>query len=328
MARPTRCWQSWLALTLVSLGTLAVAAPVGAGELGHYAPGLLNVRDTIMPGKGLYAAVYGYYFTSSDFRNANGDKVRSVTGPAGRTVTLDVDVDAYAIVPALLWNTGFKILGAEYGLFGVVPLGGPSVQVQLASQTGAGVTADESTFGLQDIFIQPLWLGWRTPHVDVTAGYGFAAPTGRFEQGASDNLGLGYWTHQFQVAGALYFLQKATAVVVAATHEINQEKEGVDITPGQRFSLNYGVSQFLPAGPGLLELGVLGYSQWQVTDDSGSGVTGDRSVHDQLHAVGAQLGYAVPSWRLAVVGKYVYQYYAEDRFRGHEFTLTVGYQFF
>jgi hypothetical protein len=150
------------------------------------------------------------------------------------------------------------------------------------------------------------------------AGYGFDAPTGRFEPGASDNLGLGYWTHQFQVAGALYFLQKATAIVVAATYEINQEKEDVDITPGQRFSLNYGVSQYLPLGPGLLELGILGYSQWQVTDDSGSDAT-NKDVHDQLHAVGAQIGYAVPAWN---------QYYAEDRFRGQEFSFTLGYQFF
>jgi len=252
--------------------------------------------------------------------------VGSITA-GGRTLTLDVDVDAYTIAPAVLWNTGFKILGAEYGLFGVVPFGGPSIQVQLATQTGTGVEADESAFGLQDIFVQPLWLAWRWPQFDLMGGYGFAAPTGRFEQGAADNLGLGYWTHQLQVAGALYFLDKATAVVVAATYEFNMEKEDVDITPGQRFSLNYGVSQFLLLGQGLIELGLLGYSQWQTTDDSGSDAT-NPSVHDQIHAVGAQLGCTVPHWRLSAVAKYLYQYYAEDRFRGQEFTLTVGYQFF
>jgi hypothetical protein len=320
-------WRSIiLALAPALLGGTTVM-PAWAGELGHYAPGILNVRDTVMPPKGLYGAIYSYYFTSSDFRNRNGDEVGSVTGPGGRTITLDVDIDAYAIAPALLWNTGWEILGAEYGLFGVVPFGGPSVQVQLASQTGAGIGTDESTFGLQDIYVQPLWLAWRWPQFDLVAGYGFDAPTGRFEQGASDNLGLGYWTHQFQVAGALYFLEKATAIVVAATYEINHEKEDVDITPGQRLSLNYGVSQFLPMGPGLLELGLLGYSQWQVTDDSGSDAT-NKGVHDQLHAVGAQIGYAVPTWKLAVAAKYLYQYYAEDRFRGQEFSFSLGYQFF
>jgi hypothetical protein len=300
---------------------------VGAGELGHYVPGLLNIRDTILPPKGLYAAVYNYYYTADDFRDANGNKAGTVTGPGGRTVTLDVDVDAYSIAPAILWNPGFKILGAEYGVFAPIPFGGPSIQVHLASQTGAGIEADDSAFGLQDIYVQPLWLAWRWSQFDLMAGYGFTAPTGSFKQGDPDNLGLGFWTQQLQVAGALYFLQKATAIVVAATYEFNSEKEDVDITPGQRFSLNYGVSQFLPLGPGLIELGILGYSQWQTTDDSGSAAT-NPSVHDQIHGIGAQVGYAVPQWRLSAAAKYLYQYYAEDRFRGQEFTLSIGYQFF
>jgi hypothetical protein len=33
------------------------------------------------------------------------------------------------------------------------------------------------------------------------AGYGFTAPTGSFEQGDPDNLGLGFWTHQLQADG-------------------------------------------------------------------------------------------------------------------------------
>ena len=54
---------------------------------------------------------------------------------------------------------------------------------------------------------------------------------------------------------------------------------------------------------------------------------GNRRVHGEAplgKAVGAQLGYTVPQWRLSAVAKYLYQYYAEDRFRGQE----VGYQFF
>jgi hypothetical protein len=49
--------------------------------------------------------------------------------------------------------------------------------------------------------------------------------------------------------------------VPAGTYEINQNKKDVDIRPGAHFALDYGVSQFLPAGPGLLEVGLPGYSQ-------------------------------------------------------------------
>jgi hypothetical protein len=188
------------------------------------------------------------------------------------------------------------------------------------------IEPETSAFGLQDLFVQPLWLGWHWPNADLSAGYGFYAPSGRFAAGAPDNLGLGFWTHQFQLGGAYYFLKRATALVLATTYEIHTNKEDVDIQPGSNLSFNYGVSQFLPAGPGLLEVGVLGYNQWQVTDDEG-GDARNPGVHDQVHAVGAQLGYTMPTLRLSFNTKYLYEYVAEDRFRGHALTASVAYQF-
>jgi hypothetical protein len=226
----------------------------------------------------------------------------------------------------VLWNTGWKALGADYGLIATLPFGGPSIQAALALRPELGIEADESAFGLQDLYIQPLWLGWHWPNADLNVAYGFYAPSGRFEQGDPGNLGLGFWTHQFQLGGAYYFLKRATAMVMAMTYEIHHNKDGVDIRPGSHLSLNYGVSQFLPAGPGLLEVGVLGYSQWQVTDDNGADAR-NPDVHDQLHGIGAQLGYAIPKWHLAFATKYLYEYYAEDRFRGHALTWSVAYQF-
>jgi hypothetical protein len=83
----------------------------------------------------------------------------------------------------------------------------------------------------------------------------------------------------------------------------------------------------LPAGPGLVELGVLGYSQWRETQDSGADVSRFNRNEDQVHAIGAQIGYAIPTWRLAVTAKYLYEYYAEARFRGQVETLSIAYQF-
>jgi hypothetical protein len=257
--------QKWrrlvLVLGMVLLGMGAWGTSGEAGELGHYVPSLFNVRDFVMPPKGVYAALYGLYYTSDEFRDRNGNEVNSVT-IRERSIELDVDLDLYSVAPAVLWNTGFKLLGADYGMFGGLPFGGPSVQAALALGPDLGIETDESAFGLQDLIVQPLWLGWRWPDADLSLAYAFYAPSGRFEQGDPDNLGLGFWTHQFQLGGAYYFLKRATALVMALTYEIHMNKEDVDIRPGSDLSFNYGVSQFLPAGPGLVELGVLGYSQW------------------------------------------------------------------
>ena len=34
--------------------------------------------------------------------------------------------------------------------------------------------------------------------------------------------------------------------MATGTYEIHHDKDGVDITPGDRFSLDWGVSQYLP----------------------------------------------------------------------------------
>ncbi len=123
----------------------------------------------------------------------------------------------------------------------------------LSTSTGREIDTDTSAFGLQDMYVQPLWLRWRWEDVDLSASVGFYAPTGSFEAGATDHLGLGFWIVQVQVGGAYYLLKRATAIVLAGTYEINSEQEDVAVTPGLRFTLNCGVSQFLPAGPGLVD---------------------------------------------------------------------------
>jgi len=316
--------SAWIVLLLV--GVAALARPTRAGELGHYFPGAFNVRDYILPDKGLYAAVYGIYYGSNDLRDRSGHEISSIPLPGG-SADVDTDLDLYSIVPAVLWNSGWKVIGAEYGAYAALPFGGPSLSASLSTPIGFGTDSDTSAFGLQDLFLQPLWLRWSFEHVDLSFAYGIYAPSGHYNAGDPDNIGMGFWTNQFQLAGAYYLLDRATALVLAGTYEINGEQEDTDITPGQRLTLNYGISQFLPWGPGLVDLGVMGYSQWQVTHDRGSNVASFNSHLDQVHAIGAELGYALPKLGLGVTGKYLYEYYAESRFRGHVLTLSVGYEF-
>jgi hypothetical protein len=61
-------------------------------------------------------------------------------------------------------------------------------------------------------------------------------------------------------------------------------------------------------------------------DDDGADAR-NPNVHDQVHAIGAHLGYAIPRRRLGIAMKYLYEYYAEDRFRGHALTWSFGYKF-
>ena len=209
--------RTTLTTLVLALGLAFSTGTTHGAEIGHYTPGLLNIRDFAMPEPGLYGVLYNYFYTTDRLNDRNGNEINSVTinpGPGpGVTLRLDVDVDVYALAPTLVWVSPWKLLGAKYGAFISPSFANSSVGASLATETGLGIDADTSQFNVGDLFVQPLWLGWTLRHWDVTFGYGFYAPTGKYDTStvtlpsgatvtteAADNIGLGFWTHQLQGA--------------------------------------------------------------------------------------------------------------------------------
>ena len=336
----------------IGLATLLVLASIvqaPAGELGHYAPGLPNIHDFFVPEPGWYAMIYNFYYTSDTYCNSGGHEVNSITinpGP-GPEVTLDVDadVDIYTLVPMLLWVPEWKMPGGwRYGAYISPTFGNSSISAALSAHTTAGLAIDESQFDIGDLFVQPLWFGWSGKHFDCALGYGFYAPIGKYDTDViafpgtdatitspeADNIGLGYWTHQLQTAFAWYpWENRATTVALAVTGEVHGNKEDVDIRPGARISLNWGICQYLPLKSDktlLMEIGLSGYSQWQVSDDSGSDAQ-NTDVHDRIHAAGLQLGVTYAPWNAFVTGHYLHEFGARDRFEGQIGLISFGKKF-
>ncbi|HLH52893.1 MAG TPA: transporter, partial [Verrucomicrobiae bacterium] len=155
-------------------------------------------------------------------------------------------------------------------------------------------------------------------------------PIGPFKTTAPDNIGLGFWTHQFQ--GAVYWYPRpdqSLAVMAALTYEINGNQQGFDITPGEHLTLNWGLSKNFPLTSNeslVLEVGPAGYDSWQVTDDTGSNAR-NPNVHDQVHGVGGQIGVTYAPWNVTLDFSYFYEFYAVDRFQGQSLSINLGFAF-
>ena len=332
---------------MLILGLALLTRTTHGAEIGHYAPGLPNIRDLAMPEPGFYGVLYNYFYSSDRLNDGDGNEIDSVTinprGGPGVTLDVDVDVDIYVLAPTLLWVSEWKILGAKYGAFITPTFANASVGASLATATGRGIDADTSQFDVGDLFVQPLWLGLTLTHWDFAFGYGFYAPIGQYDTStvtlpggatvtaeAADNIGLGFWTHQLQAAVTWYpWANKATAVLAALTYEIHGDKEDFDLTPGQNLTWNWGISQFLPLRKDqqlLLEAGVTGYSSWQITDDSGSDAR-NPGVHDEVHAVGGQLGLTYVPWFASLNMHYFGEFAAQDRFQGQVFGFSMAKKF-
>jgi hypothetical protein len=116
------------------------------------------------------------------------------------------------------------------------------------------------------MLIRPLDLGWHTSRADISAGFQFYAPTGRYEPGASDNLGKGMWSYE-PFVGATVFLDQARTFSLATTSfwELHGEKSDSNVKVGQLLTLEGGVGKsFLGGG---LVIGAAYYAQWKLTED-------------------------------------------------------------
>ena len=67
-----------LKLVVVAQLTLGTAT-AHASEIGHYAPGVVNIRDFAVPEPGLYGVLYTYAYTTDRLNDADGNEIDSVT---------------------------------------------------------------------------------------------------------------------------------------------------------------------------------------------------------------------------------------------------------
>jgi hypothetical protein len=305
-------------LTIIALSFLTELTL--AREPGHYVPGIANIRDQVVPAQaGFYYEQYNAFYSTDTYRDKNGDPVDSLSvGPL--TIPVEADVDVSVISPLFLWVTEKEIWGANYAFYVAPVISKASVSASV-SALNRDLQFDDSNTGVGDTFVQPLWLGWRDASYDLSLGLGLYLPTGEYDVNNDDNIGLGFWTLQTQVAGYYYLDDlQASALMATLTYETHDEKEDTDITPGDHMTLELGFSQYLSQR---LEVGVHAFRQWQTEGDDGAAVL-DPRVKPEIYGYGLQLAYWVTP-RLNISLKYLAETDAEARFEGDWTVLNFTY---
>jgi len=129
--------------------------------------------------------------------------------------------------------------------------------------------------------------------------------------------GSGYWTEML-TAGVTWYPDQAKRWAVSALnrYEFNQEQRDTHITPGQAYTLEWGVSYGVTK---TIDVGAAGYYQQQVISDSGS----NPADRDRVAGVGPEISAFFPKWMLGLSLRYVYEFMAENRLQGHTVALTL-----
>lgn len=291
--------QNWMLAGLCATG-LMWSADAQAGEQGHYVHGVEGIKAASLPPPGLYWRWYNVFYQSSTLKDKNGNSL-----PVG------LDAEVFATVNRLIWMTNTKILGADYGLDIIVPL----VNTDLDLKT-PGLDFDK--FGLGDITIEPMLLSWHGPNWDAAAALGFYLPTGSYNAANPASPGKNFWTTMFTLGATWYpDPQKAWSLSLLSRYETHSERDGTNVRLGDDFHFEWGVGRKVTD---LMELGVAGYAQWQVTDDRGTGTTPDR---DRVFGIGPELVTVIPALKASLSVRGVYEFGAEDRPEGSIIALTL-----
>jgi hypothetical protein len=298
-------------LVVLFLGLCAHAAQ--AQNRGVYPLGLSAINSGVSAEPGLTYNNSFLFYSRSEQKGANGEVV--ATGQ--QSVLLDMNT--------LLWASPAQITmlgGARFSSAVTIPIANNSLSSSLQGAISGGG-------GVGDLYFQPVILGWRTERIDVRGIFGFLAPTGKFNAGATDNVGNGYWT-PVVAAGQTFYLSedKATTLSAFEMYEFHSTQSGTHIHPGDTFDLDYSLMRTLTFADSRLQVGLIGYGAWQTTAKTGPQITlAEEAQRYRVNALGVGLNYVLPARKVTLSFKYFDEFSNQWTYQGHSLQISVGVGF-
>ena len=338
-----------LALALTTLGVLLVAPATTYAQHGNWLLGSNGLLGGSQAPEGIYYQnIFSYYNASgSATLDASHTRTLEIFGHDVLNLTLNAklslkaDLDTYVDQNIIGMTSPFKLFGANYGFLVDVPFaqvtgsGTASLDVGgdlrgifdrnfTASRTFEATRSNTASFNISDMYVEPINLGWHLARFDIVASFGFFAPTGNYTSSQAINLGLGRWGETFGLGAVAYLDEAKTWSVSAVTHYLtHQTQQGVDERVGDDLALEWGVGKtFRPASwaPWVVQLdtGVVGYAQWQVTDNRGSDIPLPlRGIKSNIFAVGPEIAATTKIGRF--FARYEFEFGAQNAPEGQVF---------
>jgi hypothetical protein len=243
----TRAAVRFLESVALCSTALLASSELQAQFLGLHLRGDVGLKSGTQPHPGMYLTLPMYYDNANTtVQDQNGHTI------AGGDQT---DFNLFA-TPVFGATTRWTIFDATYGFQVMMPL--VSSRLAIAQSD----LSQSEGFGLGDLYVQPLILGWHADWVDSRVGYAFYAPTGVGERS------LDMWAHELS-AGATFYVDSEQRWHFAGTafYEMHQTKNDQDLRVGDILTIEGGLGGSFMKGDA--SIGVAYVAQWKTTNDSG-----------------------------------------------------------
>ncbi len=300
--------------TFFAVVNFIVLIPVKAQVRGVYPVGMNATNSGVTPEAGITYSNLFVFFSRDEEKGPNGEIV--ATGQ--NSILMDLNTFVWVSKKEI----GF-LGGAVFSASATLPIANNSLTSDIQGPISGGG-------GFADSYYQPFILGWRKQRVAIRAIYGFLAPTGRFSAGSNTNVGSGYWTSVVASGQTIYLdSSKATAFSAFEMYEFHGTQEGTMVHPGQTLNLDYSLTHTFPVQSNLrLQLGLVGYGQWQTTDKQGPSVSPEQAAaHYKVNALGFAANALLPERKVSVGVKYFHEFECRSTYQGYTLQISAAITF-
>jgi hypothetical protein len=308
----------WKAAALAAAVIFRASRPAEAQLKGHYIPGFSGLDNGTQPPPGLSLALPVYVYPTDTIKDDNGNDFAA-----------HPNITASFFGLGLLAVTNARILGANVGAQ-IIPVAFVKSRIESANLDVPG------SFAFTDLFVQPLWLGWHCTRADFTLGWGFFAPTGKWEPRGDDNSGLGMWSNDFQAGTTIHLDENQLwTTSLFATYEIHSHKEDTALKVGDILTIEGGTGRafYKPVEgtpiPQIVHVGIVYYGQFKVSADEGPPLLSDLFAgrKDRVFGVGVEGNIFLPKAGLLLGLRVVPEFEARNRTQGITILFTAGWSF-
>jgi len=261
-----------------------------------------------LPGPGLYSKTYGFYYTVDHYRQNGSSKEKNMK------------LKSFALALRFLHVTEVEILGANLAWDLIVPVAYNDFEHRSAS------FLNDTSGGLGDILLELPILSWHGQQWDALVGVSVYFPTGKYDAPRMDKMadpGKGYWTFMFSAGGTYYFdAAKTWSFSILPRYSVHTKQKYTEQTIGDSFHFEWGAAKTVPVSTGAWDLGIVGYSEWQVegnTKGKASEMALGRDKY-QGHAVGPEIVYTHAPWGTTFSLRSLWEFGVRN---GSEGNLTV-----
>ena len=292
-------------LLLVSLLVAVCAIPglLFAAESGHYVNGVEGLKAASLPPPGIYWRMYNAYYLADTIKDGSGEKL-----------DIGFDVKVFANVNRLIYVSKYELLGGNFFADALIPLIYTDLKIDAMS-------LKDDKFGIGDPFVEPVGISWHGKQYDAAVGLGGYIPVGEYKDTEPASPGKDMWTAMLTAGGTVYFNEvKTWHLSMLNRYEMHSYKKELDVRPGDDFHFEWGLGTTFNQ---VLDVGVAGYCQWQLTDDKGDDVLPEANDRDRVFAVGPEVSYFIPKHLFFISLRGEWEFEAQDRSEGFITTLTL-----